>query len=68
MTLLASVMSMPLLLTPIDVEDGLADAAPAKFAILPVAIYLAGYFLFGAGYIAYMTFMIAYVRDAGAAP
>ena len=28
-------------------------------------IYLIGYFLFGAGYIAYMTFMIAYVRDAG---
>jgi predicted MFS family arabinose efflux permease len=31
----------------------------------PVAIYLFGYFCFGAGYIAYMTFMIAYVRDAG---
>ena len=30
-------------------------------------IYLIGYFLFGAGYIAYMTFMVAYVRDAGAA-
>jgi predicted MFS family arabinose efflux permease len=30
-----------------------------------VLIYLIGYFLFGAGYIAYMTFMIAYVRDAG---
>jgi predicted MFS family arabinose efflux permease len=30
--------------------------------ILPL---LLGYFLFGAGYIAYMTFMIAYVRDAG---
>ena len=37
----------------------------SAFAILPVVIYLAGYFLFGAGYIAYMTFMIAYVRDAG---
>ena len=36
-----------------------------KFAIRPVLIYLTGYFLFGAGYIAYMTFMIAYVRDAG---
>ena len=35
------------------------------FAIRPVLIYLAGYFLFGAGYIAYMTFMIAYIRDAG---
>ena len=43
----------------------LADAAPAKFAIKPVLIYLIGYFLFGAGYIAYMTFMIAYVRDGG---
>jgi hypothetical protein len=30
-----------------------------------VLIYLLSYFLFGAGYIAYMTFMIAYVRDAG---
>jgi len=30
-----------------------------------VLIYLTGYFLFGAGYIAYMTFMIAYVRDGG---
>ena len=39
--------------------------APTTFAIRPALIYLAGYFLFGAGYIAYMTFMIAYVRDAG---
>jgi len=65
MTLLAVVITVPLMLTSIDMDDGLADAAPTKFAVAPVLIYLAGYFLFGAGYIAYMTFMIAYVRDAG---
>jgi predicted MFS family arabinose efflux permease len=65
MTLLAVAMIIPLLLAPLDGRDGLADAAPASFAIRPVLVYLAGYFLFGAGYIAYMTFMIAYVRDAG---
>jgi predicted MFS family arabinose efflux permease len=58
-------MTVPLLITTIDTHAGMAQAAPARFAIRPVAIYLAGYFLFGAGYIAYMTFMIAYVRDAG---
>src|ERR1700680_1074501 len=65
MTLLSVLMTIPLLLAPIDRSAGIADLAPAKFAIRPVLIYLAGYFLFGAGYIAYMTFMIAYVRDAG---
>jgi predicted MFS family arabinose efflux permease len=65
LTLLAIIMSIPLLLAPIDTRAGIADAAPANFAIRPVLIYLVGYFLFGAGYIAYMTFMIAYIRDAG---
>ena len=65
MTLLGVVMTLPLLLTPIDANAGIAEAAPSKFAVRPVLVYLAGYFLFGAGYIAYMTFMIAYVRDAG---
>jgi len=68
MTGLAVVMILPLLLASIDTSDSLADAAPGDFAIRPVLIYLAGYFLFGAGYIAYMTFMIAYVRDAGGGP
>jgi predicted MFS family arabinose efflux permease len=67
MTLLSVLMTIPLLLAPIDTKADFADAAPATFAIGPVLIYLAGYFLFGAGYIAYMTFMIAYVRDAGGA-
>jgi predicted MFS family arabinose efflux permease len=65
MTLLSVAMTIPLLLAPIDATAGIADAAPAKFEIRPILIYLAGYFLFGAGYIVYMTFMIAYVRDGG---
>ncbi len=65
MTALAAVMTAPLLLTPIENKAGITDAGQASFSIGPVAIYLAGYFLFGAGYIAYMTFMIAYVRDLG---
>jgi predicted MFS family arabinose efflux permease len=65
LTLLSMAMTLPLLLTPIDAGAGLADAAATTFAVRPVLIYLIGYFLFGAGYIAYMTFMIAYVRDGG---
>jgi predicted MFS family arabinose efflux permease len=65
MTLLSIVMTAPLMLAAIDADGGLADTAPASFPLGPVLIYLTGYFLFGAGYIAYMTFMIAYVRDAG---
>jgi predicted MFS family arabinose efflux permease len=65
MTLLAVAMTVPLLLAPIDAEAGVVTEGSAKFALRPVVIYIASYFLFGAGYIAYMTFMIAYVRDAG---
>jgi predicted MFS family arabinose efflux permease len=65
MTLLTTVMAIPLLLTPIGTRADFTNAAPTRFAIKPVLIYLIGYFLFGAGYIAYMTFMIAYIRDAG---
>jgi predicted MFS family arabinose efflux permease len=65
MTLLTAALTIPLLMAPIEAENNLDDATPARFAVRPVLIYLAGYFLFGAGYIAYMTFMIAYVRDAG---
>jgi predicted MFS family arabinose efflux permease len=65
MTLLSAVSILPLLLTPIDTGGQIAETDPARFSIMPVLIYLVGYFLFGAGYIAYMTFMIAYIRDAG---
>ena len=65
MTLLTAIMIIPLLVAELDTHAGIADTAPVQFAIRPALIYLTGYFLFGAGYIAYMTFMIAYVRDAG---
>jgi predicted MFS family arabinose efflux permease len=65
MTALTIVMTIPLLVAPIDIKAGVASAVPTPFVIRPVLIYLIGYFLFGAGYIAYMTFMIAYIRDAG---
>jgi hypothetical protein len=65
MTLLSIVLIVPLLLAPFDSTCGDHQRGAGKFAIRPVLIYLIGYFLFGAGYIAYMTFMIAYVRDGG---
>jgi predicted MFS family arabinose efflux permease len=65
LTALSIAMAAPLLFTPIDSKANIVDGAQARFAIAPVVIYLAGYFLFGAGYIAYMTFVIAYVRDLG---
>ena len=68
MTALTAALAVPLLLAPLGANAASGQAAPAAFAIRPVLVYLAGYFLFGAGYIAYMTFMIAYVRDAGGGP
>jgi predicted MFS family arabinose efflux permease len=65
MTLLSIVLTIPLMTAPFGNGEGPTVSKPARFAIRPILIYLAGYFLFGAGYIAYMTFMIAYVRDAG---
>ncbi len=65
LTALAGILTVPLLFIHIDSKAGIVGSAQTEFSVLPVAIYLAGYFLFGAGYIAYMTFMIAYIRDAG---
>jgi hypothetical protein len=55
----------PLVLAPLDGKDEFDSTVSVKFSVGPVLIYLTAYFLFGAGYIAYMTFMIAYVRDGG---
>jgi predicted MFS family arabinose efflux permease len=65
LALISMLMAVPLLMAAMDGHAGIARAAPVKFRVRPVLIYLISYFMFGAGYIAYMTFMIAYVRDAG---
>jgi predicted MFS family arabinose efflux permease len=65
LTLLSAAMTLPLFLIRIESKARFTEGGHASFAIVPILIYLAAYFLFGAGYIAYMTFMIAYVRDAG---
>jgi predicted MFS family arabinose efflux permease len=65
MTLLSAAMTVPLFLVRIESGARFTEGSHAAFRILPALIYLAAYFLFGAGYIAYMTFMIAYVRDGG---
>jgi len=65
LTLLSAVMFVPLWLAPLDTNARIDHAARVGFHVGPVLIYLVAYFLFGAGYIAYMTFMIAYVRDGG---
>ncbi len=65
MTLLSLVLILPLLLAPLGAATATTQSTAIDFAARPVLIYLIAYFLFGAGYIAYMTFMIAYVRDGG---
>jgi predicted MFS family arabinose efflux permease len=62
---LGALLTVPLLATPLSSRAGTMAKTPATFSLRPMAIYLISYFLYGAGYIAYMTFMIAYVRDLG---
>lgn len=61
----SAVLTVALLFTRVDAPSLRAQAPVPTPSLLPIAPYLIGYFCFGAGYIAYMTFMIAYVRNAG---
>jgi predicted MFS family arabinose efflux permease len=65
LTAVGAVLTIPLLLTPISQNANISDPTAPQFSLRPMAIYLASYFIYGMGYIAYMTFMIAYVRDLG---
>lgn len=65
---LAAVSSMAAMLLPLAhvAEPPILTGIDANgVSIRSLAIFLIGYVLFGAGYIAYMTFMVAYVRSAG---
>lgn len=46
-------------------ETSSGHSVAARAPISPMLVYLISYFFYGAGSIAYMTFMIAFVRDAG---
>ncbi len=65
LAIISALMAIPLVMNPIDTPPGEGASSSARVALKPMMIFLIAYFLFGAGYIAYMTFMIAYVRDAG---
>jgi predicted MFS family arabinose efflux permease len=65
LTAISALLTLPVTFTRIDAAEPKGATAPAAVALRPILAYLIGYFLFGAGYIAYMTFMIAYIRDAG---
>jgi predicted MFS family arabinose efflux permease len=62
---IALALNMVLPLARAAPDDNSRQAAAANAPIRPMLIYLIGYFFYGAGSIAYMTFMIAFVRDAG---
>ena len=49
-------------------EAQLASGPAQRFAVKDFAYGLAGYFLFGAGYIGYMTFVVALLRQQGMLP
>jgi predicted MFS family arabinose efflux permease len=65
LAVISLLMAAVLPLARVDEPPAQAVSANVEIRISPVLIYLISYFLFGAGYIAYMTFMIAYVRNAG---
>lgn len=65
LTVISVLMAIPLLFSTLDTTSDLSAKTSDVIPLRPIASYLIGYFLYGAGYIAYMTFMIAYIRESG---
>ena len=66
LAVISSAMALVLPVARVAEPPPAATTADAEVRTSSILTYLIGYALFGAGYIAYMTFMIAYVRNAGA--
>ncbi len=65
LALLATVAAMPAARS-VPEPDGDAGSQAAPWRPRPIAPALVAYTLFGAGYIAYVTFIVAFLRDEGA--
>ncbi len=64
LALLSLLLSLGLILARRQ-EDSRSEEGRKSAPLTQMVLLLAGYFLFGAGYIAYMTFMIAWVQEGG---
>ena len=49
----------------LNIDEPNAQTSTGRASVAPLRAGLIAYFLFGLGYIAYMTFVIAWMRDAG---
>ena len=58
-------LGLVMILKRIDTPAAAGSETTTPISLSKIWIYLFAYFCFGAGYIAYMTFMIAYVRSVG---
>jgi predicted MFS family arabinose efflux permease len=65
LALLASVLVVPLSLVRVDRAGNAALRARVSAPLTPMLPLLTSYFFYGAGYIAYMTFMIAWIGEMG---
>ncbi|WMS42802.1 YbfB/YjiJ family MFS transporter [Acuticoccus sp. MNP-M23] len=66
LALLSAPLALVLVLA-LRVDTAAKASARVSVRLFPMGSMLAAYFLFGVGYIAYMTFMIAFVRDQSSA-
>ena len=65
---IATLVSLPAVRATPDIARANAGRTPAPLPLRAMSFEIAGYFLFGVGYIVYLTFLVAWMRKAGASP